>query len=350
MGLLDKAAFLHLKTGNTTDYTDQETVALAEKIVALNGSIAIDTADTYKIISTELNRLPQGIESPVNFFHLLIRELPILKASLLMYDPEKSIYIPWASIGFDKTTNYRMRISKETLELHQQYVQEEAVILEDPNEIENYRRLFSSREYFLLSKMIFVPLKTEKKIFGSVIITEFENDIKNSSELMDMLTQLAVNLSPVLIKTRESVLNTQKIPSYLNPVLDKKELIKRIEDYTGKNCPLYAFKFIFSDLLNLITQKYRQIDTYRLTEDMKRVMLNLISNLGRTYPLGQDAVLLLTKEDDFKDKDVITHQVSLILHKLFPELNKADGHIVKVNENIIQTEADIPALLPKINP
>ena len=67
-------------------------------------------ADASSILAA-LRALPDDVELPSRLFTVLKDALGIARGALLLYDPLRMVYAPWASCGLDQTTLHRMRIS-----------------------------------------------------------------------------------------------------------------------------------------------------------------------------------------------------------------------------------------------
>ena len=124
-----------------TEAPAAEPIAPAEAIV--------DPQKLTLDILGSLKSLPDGVELPSQLFSLLIARLGIQKGALLLFDPLRMVYAPWASRGYDPTTTHRMRISLGASESWNALANGSPMLLTDPPALAAYQPYFSSRGILL---------------------------------------------------------------------------------------------------------------------------------------------------------------------------------------------------------
>ena len=165
-----------------------------------------DPAEAAREIVAAIQALPDGLELPSQLFSALAEQLSIEKGALLLFDPVRLVYAPWASLGYDQTTLHRMRIPLGANESFNALANGSPVLVEDASTRGAYEQYFSAREFSSLSRILLTPFITAEKLVGVLLLTALKPPFAGDAELLQCLKAIADAGSPRVQKAREKKL------------------------------------------------------------------------------------------------------------------------------------------------
>jgi hypothetical protein len=271
---------------------------------------------TGEILSS-ISSLADGVELPSQLFTTLVSGLSIKKGALLLYDPLRLVYAPWASQGYDQTTLHRMRISLGANTSFNALANGEPIVISGTSALSTYRQFFSAREFSVLSRIILAPFIAEQKLIGVLLLTEAKPALDGDQELLSCLAGILEAGSRQVQKAREERLRRAGARG-LRPIASPEEETER---YVASSCATGA-KCLF---LSLSLEEYsrriiaaqKHLDPFRLHEDLHYFLGAFVADLGTVIPIRQGLFIVALQGLDIGDFDLFLHQLSSFLRGLF---------------------------------
>ena len=157
---------------------------------------AVPLSDNHltRDLVAESKALSDGVELPSRLFTTLRKRLSLTKSALLLYDPMRLEYAPWASHGFDQTTLHRMRIPLGANETFNALANGDPLEVTNPAQRAAFQRFFSSREFSVLERIILCPYIFEDTLVGVLLITEAHPPFSGAAAFLSCLKDVAADV------------------------------------------------------------------------------------------------------------------------------------------------------------
>ncbi|MBN2554088.1 MAG: hypothetical protein JXB06_15025 [Spirochaetales bacterium] len=295
-----------------------------EEQKAAAGEQKTDDAGRHRELLAALSDIDDGIEAPGHLFAVAKEKLGLKRAALLLYDPVRMVFAPWAVYGFDETTNHRLRIPLGSSEHMNRLASGKVAMLSGQQALQPFQQYFSFRGFSTLEHLVLVPFIHESRFMGLLLIADME--AKTEAEEMRFFETLADRAAGVLYNARERHLQgaarvlpeqpesiRQGVRSALQPVLEQgiSPLMIRIDT---------------AGLIESVKRQNPYIDPFRLSQDIRRVVLSLFQSLGSVFQVDRDRLLILvtrrTDRNTAEDPGLLIHHLRATLIRLLPELSE----------------------------
>jgi hypothetical protein len=260
--------------------------------------------------------LRQGVEIPSGLFTLLVVELSIAKGALLLFDPVRSVYAPWASVGYDQTTLHRMRISLGANDSFNALANGAALSVSEPSSLAAYQPYFSSREFSGLSRILLTPFIAGQKLIGVLLVTEASPPLDGEQDFLSCLERIAQAGSVQLQKAREEKLHRAGAQG-LRPGASPTEEASRFLSSIPPGAQVLFFSLSLEEYAKKIVSAHAHLDAFRLAEDLQYFLSAFVSDLGAAIPVRQGLTLVGLQAFDAADLDLFLHQLTVYLEGLF---------------------------------
>jgi hypothetical protein len=261
--------------------------------------------------------LPQGVEIPSQLFSLLVSRLAITKGALLLFDPVRSVYAPWASVGYDQTTLHRMRIALGANASFNALANGLPLSVSDDASRALYQPYFSSREFSSLSRIILAPFIAEQKLIGVLVVTEASPPFKKESELLSSLARIAQAGSLQVQKAREEKLQRAGAQGLRPGASPEEEAARYLSAFATREARILFFSLSLEEYAKKVVSAHAHLDPFRLSEDLQYFLGAFVSDLGTAIPIRQGHFIVGLQGFEAADLDLFLHQLSLYLHGLF---------------------------------
>ncbi len=290
-----------------------------------------------------LSQIQDGIEAPGQFFSLLTEHLKLKRAALLLYDPVRLVFAPWAITGFDETTSHRLRIPLSANEPVSRLAEGDIVLISDNDELKLFRQFFSFREYSNLKQLLLVPFIQENKFMGLLLVCETDDGMDDSIEVFTKLCDRAAGL---LYKARERHLESIRrgLPEKLE-TLEKRGHERVHERVRGaalscrkKDIPLIMIRVCLKKIADRILKGNPYSDPFRLREDISRLVLSLFQSVGSVFTVDRQRILILVSNMQRGDSDHLLYHLKCTLRQLFQEISDDDE--IQLDEEVRIAKGD----------
>jgi hypothetical protein len=271
---------------------------------------------TGEILSA-LAALPQGVEMPAELFSLLVSRLSITKGALLLFDPVRSVYAPWASVGYDQTTLHRMRITLGANASFNALANGTPLSVTDTPTLALYQPYFSSREFSSVARLLLTPFIAENKLIGVLLVTEASPQLEGEPELLSCLSSIAAAGALQVQKARQEKLQRAGAQGLRPGVSPEEEATRYLSAFTAASARILFFSLSLEEYAKKIVSTHAHLDPFRLSEDLQYFLGAFVSDLGTAIPVRQGVFIVGLQGFEAADLDLFLHQLSMHLHGLF---------------------------------
>jgi hypothetical protein len=282
-----------------------------ERLLAVKGG---DLTGDIKKIFREISHLPDGIEAPARLFSIFKENLHLEKAALLLYDPYRMVFAPWAASGYDKTTLRKLRLPLGFNRHFNRVAEGETLLISERAELLEFQRCFSAREFSGMDHLAFTPFIYEGKLLAALLVTHAPGlATAENHKLLDEISQQA---APLIFRFREKKLESLKRDSLESP-----ELPSLIQASREQDIPIVLIKISLEKIAGIITGKNPYLDPFRLQEDLAGVIATLLHDIGSVRPLDPGHLLILVCDPAEIDSRLLLHHLELTVKSFFYELS-----------------------------
>lgn len=286
-------------------------MGLLDRALVIENRVVLFSPDIDKMVYS-LSTEEKGLNFPSTLFSCIVDEFQITKGALLL-PLEGSPFVPWAEIGFDRTTSRRIRIPDSLLILIKNS-QIYKYLEMNSSEIELMKEYLSFREYSVTKSMIVAPIFAESSLMGLLVISEGEIFNQSAGFKQRIFKKLSDKAGQLLSSKRESILNKLDTIS-TNGNTAEVTVKKYIDDSTIESFLLLSFSI--SEYIYFITQKDSNALTFRIKQDILRLIKTLISARGEVFNGSVDSILILLKAGRKEEAEMFVHQINLSLSLFF---------------------------------
>jgi hypothetical protein len=299
-------------------------------------------AATASDILAALRALPDGVELPSRVFGVLKESLGIRRGALLLYDPARMVYAPWASSGLDQTTLHRLRISLGALPTLNALADGKAVTIEGGQALADYQRFFSSREFAAIERLVIAPFIAESRLIGALLVAEAAPPCDDPARLAACLDEVASGASPAMRRARGE---TMKAQAAAQPAADlplREQLARLLQAPRPEGTGLLFFSVQTSGFERQVLDAHPYLDPFRLREDIRYFVGAFASDLGAAFPLPGGGLLLGLRGQDSRSVDLLTHQLGLFLSSLFGSYDGRGAELAVLRSRALPEEGHAP--------
>ena len=304
----------------------EQTQAIVEPPVSFPQEVRVDRPSEVvsEEILTAISALPQGVEIPSQLFSLLLSHLSIEKGALLLYDPLRLVYAPWASHGYDQTTLHRMRIPLGANEHFNALANGTPVSVTDAQSLALFQSYFSAREFSSLSRILLTPFIAEQKLIGVLLVTEMQPPFDGEKDLLSCLIRVSQAGSQQLQKARQEKLNRAGPQGLRASASPEEDVSRYVSAFSAASVKILFFSLSLETYAKAIIAAHAHLDPFRLSEDLHYFLGAFVSDLGTAIPVRQGVFIVALQGFDESDLDLFLHQLSVFLHGLFGGNGKSE--------------------------
>ena len=279
-----------------------------------------------------ITRLSGGIESIAELFSLVKDFFKLSKSAILLYDPLRMVFSPWASAGLDQTTLHRLRIPRGVNMNFKRVAKGEVLIFNESGQIKEFNSFFSARENSAINQLIFVPFIADSKLIAILLIIKMEGII--DLEIPGILKEVSLVAAPHIYQAREKKLGNLSGDS---KIITFESLQSRVDELIDKcrkrNRSLVLIKISIEHIIITVLKYNEYIDPFRLKEDLFRITGSLLVDIGEVFRLNSNNLILLISEIQIMDPALLLHQLTISLETFFDILKTE--HSMGFDEKII---------------
>jgi hypothetical protein len=247
-----------------------------------------------------------SMTAPVRLFARFRQSLVIKKGALLLPDPDGAFYSPWSSVGFDRTTEHRMRIPEGRVPAEEE--------VPDPEE---FRPFFSVREFSMLDELYLYPFVRDDAVVALLLVTESPYLRSNRPFLSVICAAVSDTVSNLIYENREERMRGARFQA----AFSLEELASHLEELKKEDREELQLVLLSANkAVGALVQKGEANDEYRIRQDVMRVVSTMVSGIASIADVGDGRVLLAMYDGGKNDLDLLLHQLSYQAGELFPEI------------------------------
>lgn len=286
-------------------------MGLLDRALVIDNRELIFSPDINKMINS-LNAEAKGLDFPSTLFSRIVKEFQITKGALLL-PQEDSPFVPWAEIGFDRTTSRRIRIP-DSLLINIKNSDTYQYLELNSSEIEQMKEYLSFREYSVTKSVIIAPLFSNNSLLALLVISESEVFKQTASFKQHTFKKLSDKAGLLLANKRDSIINKLESIS-ADGDTPSESIQKYIIDSSIES--FFLLSFSISDYISSITEKDSNALAFRIKQDILRLVKTLISDKGDVFNGGVHSILIILKADRIEEVEMFVHQIKLSLSFFF---------------------------------
>jgi hypothetical protein len=271
-------------------------------------------AERHERLWAGLREIEDGIESPGRLFSLVKEQLRLARAALLLYDPVRMVFAPWAVHGFDETTNHRLRIPLGANDTMNRLAAGKTFLLSRPEELQPFKQFFSFREFSTMSTLLLIPFTSESKFMGVLL------SVNPGQTNLEVFETLARRGAKHLYTARERHLEGVKRGTPPRPESLRETVRATLQPYLQQGFSPLMIRINTAKLVESIRKQNPYIDLFRLNQDISRVVLSLFQSLGSVFQVDGERMLIVVANKSQGDSELLLYHLRATLGRLLPEL------------------------------
>jgi hypothetical protein len=308
--------------------TPEQPAEPAPPATPASDSTAKDVDDLLEQVLSGIASLRGGVELPSRLFTLLTTLLGVRKGALLLYDPMRLVYAPWAVRGYDQTTLHRMRIPLGANDAWNALANGHPLFLEGTPAVSPFQQYFSAREFASVGRLVLVPFITEEKLIAVLLLTEIESPFANDAALSTCLARAAAAGAPRVHEARAAQLASGTSGARPDPKTLKDEPGQLISSLGTTSKAVLLLSLSLEEFARSVLAAHEHLDPFRLHEDLLYFLGSFISDVGRILSVQKDLFTVALPDFDPAGLDLFTHQLALFLHGLFGDNGTSEKRVL----------------------
>jgi hypothetical protein len=291
-----------------------------------------------------LTELERGIEAPGRLFSLIKEQLQLERSALLLYEPTRMAFVPWAMHGFDPTTSHRLRIPLKVNDTMNRLASGKIHLLSSPEELHPFSQFFSFREFSTLTHLLLVPFIYENRFLGLLLCANLE---PADLEPFRILSEKA---SRRLHEARERHLEGARRETPQRPESLKESVRAASAECLHQGSSPLLIRISTGTLIETLGRRNPYIDPYRLHQDVSRVLLSLFRHIGSVFEIDGERILIVAcnpaQPIQEEDAEMLLHHLKATLIRLMPELSTDPG--ISLDEQVRLPGSDTEEVLTQL--
>jgi hypothetical protein len=267
---------------------------------------------------SDVDGLEQGLEAPARLFSLLVEGLGLRKAALLLFDPLRLVYAPWAAAGFDETTLRRLRFSPGSSTILGRLAAGETLLYSGRGELQDLRAFFSVREFAALQSLLLLPFIHDHRMVGLLLAVPPAGCL--AERRLDGLGALTGRGGRALYRARERYLEAVRRAQPEKADSLREGVLAAADSCRARGRKLLLVQLCLRKVVGEVLQRDPPLDAFRLQEDITRIILSLFQPLGAVFRTGPQTLLVVVSGMEVPDVELLLHHVRASLKTLLPEL------------------------------
>lgn len=264
-----------------------------------------------------------GLDLLSKLFAIFMDHLGTPKAALLLPDESGLNFVPWVSEGIDRTTQHRLRFSREFLE-GLPGLDHGTTAAITGNRLHPLKAFFSNREYALVKTLRITPFLAGDRFPAALLVIDSESR-PNSRDLTGI--EAAGPAIAAKIEAARAILGNGTPTIRDEAVRSRLTVILREAESVGFHVTVVRIDLdrLAVDLLGDSTST----DTYRFKLDLAGAFSTMVSGSGELLSLGEHSVLLVIQSKNPYSERLLVHQFAEGVRTLFadpPALRRLTEH------------------------
>jgi hypothetical protein len=261
-----------------------------------------------------MKRVGQGLDAPLATFDILRRTVGVEKGVLFLRDYGTDELRPWASVGYDPTTQNRLRLRRATYD--ELFGESKTPVVLQGDELEIIRDLFSTREYSALERAACLPLGDGTQN-GVVLITDCDFLRAAVEVFRVVLAAIGPDIASLVLSSPTRRALTAAQTTIFGPG-DLPSVLREITDHAGMHkLSVLGIKLSPRVLYERIKEHYADLQVHHVEEDFRRLIARMMGTISHVVRIpGGEVVVLMLNEKNL-DGELVVRQIEVTAEGLF---------------------------------
>lgn len=220
--------------------------------------------------------------------------------------PEEStgFLVPWVYRGVDRTTQRRLRLSREFLEALPE-LQTGGTITLERKELEPLERYFSRREYALLERLRILPFYEDDHLVAVFLGIDSESSPGGEAPDLGLLEAVSTTIASKINAARAFLghgavaMREDALRSHLSTLFAEAE---------SEGLNVTVSRVAVDNLAVRLVKDSTTADLYRFKQDLAAALTTMVSGSGELVSLGEHAALLIVQSRNPYSGRLLAHQ------------------------------------------
>lgn len=279
-------------------------------------------------VEAAFRNLPADVELPSRMFSVLKGALGVRKGALLLYDPVRLVYAPWASCGHDQTTLHRLRIPLGANETFNALAAGKPILLEGGGPLSQFQPYFSTREFGLLVRLVLAPILADDRLAGALMLADAEAPTASDADLLACLSQISTAAAPLIQQARGRIMKGTEPRGTRAGMSPEETLSAFVTSVGGPSVTAFA-SLSLEDYARGVIASHPHLDPFRLQQDLAYLLGVFLSDTGMSLALRPGLYLVGLRSFPRDDLDLFAHQLTLFLKGLFGNGGPGEVRVLK---------------------
>jgi hypothetical protein len=232
--------------------------------------------------------------------------------------------MPAACVGFDSTTERRIRIPREIIDQHSAFETKGFLSLAGNDRI-IFEPFFSVREFGIFTKMDVVGIRFDETTYA-ILLTAWTEEEQIGS--VREYTPLRPEYGAKLFSCYSAKLMGLLPPPYFDDLEQAaKSLDPTLSRYREAGRIIHLCNVDLQILLETVQPTTGSADIFRFTEDVLRMLFSLVSATGIYYRKSETEITLGFATTTAQDSQFLAHHLRLSISDFFPQTTLPDSTI-----------------------
>ncbi len=276
-------------------------------------------------VISSIVQLRDGVELPSRLFTALTTLLAVRKGALLLYDPLRLVFAPWAIRGYDQTTLHRMRIPLGANQSWNALANGIPLAIADAPSLTAFQQYFSAREFSSIARIILTPFIAEEKMVGVLLISELVSPFPDDEALLGCLSKVAEVGAPRVHAARAAQLAKPGTAERKPDVAVKDEPARFVSAIGTSHARVLLLAISLEEYARTVLDAHEHLDPFRLHEDIFYFLESFLADVGKAMSVRQGIFIVALPDFDRARLDLFMHQASMFLHGLFSGNGSSNG-------------------------
>jgi hypothetical protein len=262
---------------------------------------------------TDIMNIQAGIEAPGLVFALLQRHLGIERAAILVPDPARGAYSPWAASGLDKTSLRKLRVPvDEAASL--------TISCMKGASLARFQKLYSSRDSASLERLYVWPCPGTRGPSALVLAADMDPSLAGEAGVVDYLPAILQAAGQTLSERRENELDRLRSRALRPVAAPPQEVVAdALSRAPQAGARVRLVRVALGRIVEAVLAVAPAVDRFRLAEDVATVWSALAQDTADVAIANTpDALFLVVHGATQPDPELLVHAILGALRAVLP--------------------------------
>lgn len=267
-------------------------------------------------ILAAIEQLEAGFSAPAAVFELVQRRLGVTRGAFLVRDSSDNTFKPWAHVGIDPTTRYRLTLTHNQIRT---LVPGFAANVGAHNR-DSLVPYLSFRESSRLEYAYLSRLHYRSRLAGLLVLLDTGIATMEPGSREMLLTAISEPIGRLLVRSREWVLDRMYTPLRLDPTDFRRSIRYLADDLDPSERTLVLIRADAGSTTRTILERARLYDSQRAGLDVRTVISSFLGGAGEVCITERGGVCCAARMPYGETGELLIEALNRRLGGMFPEL------------------------------